>query len=109
MKRLYVIVVTVVILMYALTLRAEGITIETDKTLHFTAGAGVGILANAYMDSQYKLAKKEKDIEYYILPVLSVVSIATLKELSDNTFDWKDWGYTLFGGGVAITVVNIKW
>ena len=69
------------------------LTLEYDKILHFSAGFIIS-------DITFTLQRSD-DI---ILPILLPSLAGAGKEFIDGCFDWRDFGYTVFGGIVRTTL-----
>jgi hypothetical protein len=99
MKKLIV----VLVLLLALEYQSYGLTIETDKVAHL----GMGYIVSDVIGSLNLTG--DKTLDKIVIPLASVILVATGKELLDsrqvgNRYDWKDWGYTVAGGALKLGV-----
>lgn len=93
----------VVLIFLALSCQSHALTIETDKVAHL----GVGYIISDLTGSLHLTG--DKMLDQVVIPLAVVVLVATGKELFDsqqvgNSYDWKDWGYTVTGGALKIGV-----
>ena len=75
-----------------------------DETNYLHAGVGYGIglgstlLADAICEPQTFL--------YYMIPIGTVLCAATIKECTDQSFDYTDFNSTVFGGLLGILTIR---
>lgn len=120
-KPIKILIIVLILVLFGLNAQVSALEIPEDKFGHAAIGFLIGAVSTKWMEAQYTLEykcsmyglmkicdkkMKDKDFWFYAVPVLSIVSYAVVKEITDGRFDNADFLYSVAGGVAGITLIS---